>query len=179
MRLARLTFPCGKECANLAGTDSLPTQSHLWNFIGKEAQISAHTSQQFDVALAIMAESKAAAEVNFFRLQTLLDRVAQKIFGADQRKLFRKGDDNRLLDAEHAKAFDLLIQSLQQRWRRFRMQYGSRMRIESDHRGHGIKFARSFDDCAHHQLMAQMQTIKDTERQHRRALDFSVVSSVK
>jgi len=59
------------------------------------------------------------------------------------------------------------------------MQHGSRVRIESDHSGQGIERASAFDDRAHHQLVSQVQTIKDPKGQHRGALDLSVVSSMK
>ena len=58
------------------------------------------------------------------------------------------------------------------------MQHRARMRIESDHSGNGAGLTRPFHDGAHDQLMAQMQSIKHAERQHRRSLNLGVVSSV-
>ncbi len=59
------------------------------------------------------------------------------------------------------------------------MQHRARMRIESDHRRHGAHCARALNDGAHDQLVAQVQTVKHAEREHGRALNFRVVSSVK
>ncbi len=59
------------------------------------------------------------------------------------------------------------------------MQHRARMRIECDHRRHGAQLASALNDSAHDQLMAQMKTVKHAEREHGRALNFRVVSSVK
>ena len=59
------------------------------------------------------------------------------------------------------------------------MQHGSRMRIESDHRGYRSDGARSFNHRAHDQLMSEMQTVEHTEREHGGTMYLGVVSSVK
>jgi hypothetical protein len=51
--------------------------------------------------------------------------------------------------------------------------------IERDNGWDRASRACSFDDGAHDQLVAQMQTIKHAQRQDRWPLDFSVVGTVK
>src|SRR6185436_5091982 len=87
--------------------------------------------------------------------------------------------DDRLLYTEYAKRFDLLIESLQQRRRRFRMQNSTRMRIESDDSRHCTRSTRTLDHSLHNQLVPEVQTIKYTEREHGWSMNSSVVSSVK
>src|SRR6185503_20332339 len=52
------------------------------------------------------------------------------------------------------------------------------MRIESEHGGHCANRLSPFTDRADDQLMTEMQSIKHPEREHRRALNVSVFSSV-
>ena len=59
------------------------------------------------------------------------------------------------------------------------MQDSARMRIERDYGWHCFNRTSAFDNGAHDQLMAQMQTIKDAKRQDSRSLDLGVISSVK
>jgi hypothetical protein len=59
------------------------------------------------------------------------------------------------------------------------MQDSTRMRIESNDSRHRTNLTRSLDNRAHDQLMTEMQTIKNAEREHRRPLNVRVVSSVK
>src|SRR5947208_5445401 len=53
------------------------------------------------------------------------------------------------------------------------------MWIESDDRRHSTNCSRALHDRTHDQLMTKMQSIKNTERKDRRAMDTSVVRSVK
>ena len=62
-------------------------------------------------------------------MQTIDDYVAQEIFGADLGESFVEVNDDRLFDSQNAQGFDFLIERLQERRRRFRMQDGSRMGI--------------------------------------------------
>jgi hypothetical protein len=53
------------------------------------------------------------------------------------------------------------------------------VRIESYHGWDRPSLARPFHYGTHDQLVAKMQTVKHAERQDRRSLNLSVVSSVK
>jgi hypothetical protein len=53
------------------------------------------------------------------------------------------------------------------------------MRIECDHCRHSARGTCALDNRAHDQLVPEMQTIKDTEREHGGSLNLGVVSSVK
>src|SRR5207249_1496554 len=114
-------------------TDASTAKTHLRNFVGKEAEIIADTSQKFDVPFAIMTESKTSAEIDFLRMQTIDEHVAQEIFGTNLGESFIEVNDDRLFDSEHAEGFDFLIKRLQEGRRRFRMQDGARMRLERNH----------------------------------------------
>jgi len=54
-----------------------------------------------------------------------------------------------------------------------------RMRIESDYGWHGSDCICSLYNRTHDQLMAQMQSVKDSESQHRGPENFGIVSSMK
>ena len=84
-----------------------------------------------------------------------------------------------LFDAHHAERFQLLIEGLQQWRRRLRVQHGPRVGLESDHSWHGAGGAGPLNYRAHNQLMADMQSIKDAERQNRRPRNICIVSAVK
>src|SRR6185436_19319845 len=103
---------------HFAGTDPLAAKLHIGNFVRQESQLRADAPEQCDVPFAIVSESEAAAQVNFFCMQSILYDVTQKIFGSDLRKRFIEANDDCLLDSEHAKAFNFLIESLQERRRR-------------------------------------------------------------
>src|SRR5207245_11448357 len=111
--------------------------------------------------------------------QSFFDNVSQKIFGANLRELFCEANNDRLFDAEDAKAFNLLIQSLQQGRGRFRVKYFARMWMESDHGRHGANCASSFGNSSNDQLMTKVQAIKHAERQHRRAGNVGVICTMK
>jgi hypothetical protein len=53
------------------------------------------------------------------------------------------------------------------------------MRIKRNHSRHGTSGTGPFDNCAHDQLMTEMQTIKHAQREYRRSLNLCVVSAVK
>jgi hypothetical protein len=96
-----------------------------------------------------VTKSEAAPEVNFFCMQPILYDVRQKIFSSNLRKLLIETNDDRLLNTEHAKAFNFLIESLQERRRRFGMQHRTRMRIKSYDGGNRTSLTRSFHHRVH------------------------------
>jgi hypothetical protein len=110
-----------------------------------------------------MAKGESLTEINFLRVQTLLDYIKQKSAGGNFRKLVREANDDCLLYAKDAKPLDLLVESLEQRWRRRRMQHGPRMGIECDDCWDSPDRACPFNDRAHDQLVAEVQSIEDPE----------------
>ena len=127
------------------------------NPLGKRAtEFAAETFQQLDISLAFVTKRKAFAEINFLCVQAIENDVAQKVGSANRRKLLRETDDDRLFDSENAEAFDLLIERLQERRRRFGMQHGARVRIECDHGWNCAGLVCSLDDRAHDQLVTEM-----------------------
>src|SRR2546426_1867292 len=111
-------------------------------------------------------------------MQTIDDYVAQEIFGADLGESFVEVNDDRLFDSQNAQGFDFLIECLQERRRRFRMQDGSRVRLERNHGWGSADRACTFDDRLHNELMAQMKAVEHAEREHSWAGNFSVVGTV-
>ena len=132
-----------QQFANATGADPASTQTELRHFISKKAQTFTNRAQQIDVAFTAMAESKTAAEINFFRVQAFDNNIAQKIFGANLREVLIKVNNYGLFDAQHAQRFDFLIKSLQERRRGFGVQQCPRVRFESDHGRHGADRARA------------------------------------
>ena len=96
-------------------------------------------------------------------MQTIDDYVAQEIFGADLGESFVEVNDDRLFDSQNAQGFDFLIECLQERRRRFRMQDGSRMGLEREHSWQGSDRVRTFNDRLHNELMAQMKAVEHAE----------------
>jgi len=111
-------------------------------------------------------------------MQTIDDYVAQEIFGADLGESFVEVNDDRLFDSQNAQGFDFLIERLQERRRRFRMQDGSRMGLEREHSWQGSDRVRTFNDRLHNELMAQMKAVEHAESEHSWAGNFSVVGTV-
>jgi hypothetical protein len=169
----------GEQATDSARTYALMAESHLRHFVGKKPKILADSPQQFDVAFTIVTKREATAKINFFCVQSILDNVAKKILRSSLRKTLIETDYDRLLNTEHAKPFNFLIESLQERWRRFGMQHRARVGIESYHSRDRAGLAGSFHYRAHDQLVAQVKTIKHTERQDRWSLNFGIVGSVK
>ncbi len=135
--------------------------------------------QQLYVAFSIVAKGKAAAEIDFFRMQTIYKDVAQEILRANLCELLIKVNHDRLLDAEHAEGLYLLIESLQQRRGGFRMQNGARVRLERDHRRDGADGASALNHRLHDELMTKVQTVKHAEGQDGWAGNLGVVGTVK
>src|SRR6266581_1992593 len=135
--------------ADTTRADATTAQTHFWNFICKESKVLTDRPQQIDVALAIMAKSKTAAQVNLFCVQTIDYYIAQEVLRADLRKLLIKMNYDGLFNAQHSERFDLLIEGLQQRRRGFGMQDGARMRLEGNNGRRGAGCFCSFDDCLH------------------------------
>jgi hypothetical protein len=152
-----------EQLTNPAGTHAPATQANFGYLARDKAQLTANTAEQFDVSFTVMAKGESLTEINFLRVQTLLDYIKQKLAGGNFRKLFREANDDCLLYAKHAKPLDLLVKSLEQRWRRRRMQHGARMWIECDHCWDSADRACPFNDRAHDQLVAEVQSIEDTE----------------
>jgi hypothetical protein len=96
-----------------------------------------------------MTKGEAAPEVDFLCMQPILNNVREKIFSPNLGKRLVKTNNDRLLDTKHAKAFNFLIESLQERRRRFRMQHGARVRIESYDCRHRACFTCPFNYRAH------------------------------
>src|SRR5205085_5505931 len=109
--------PLREQLSDAARTDALVAQTHFGNFVGEEAQLAAHLPQKLYVPLAPATEREAATEVDLLRVQTFVHHVSQELSGAHARELAREAYDYRLLDAEHAEGFYLLVECLQQ-WRR-------------------------------------------------------------
>ena len=126
-------------------------------------------SQQLDIAFAIVTKRKAAPKINLFRVQSVTTTSRRKSSARIWENALSKSDDDCLFDAQYAQGLHLLIECLQQRWRRLRMQDGARMRLKRDYGRHRANCPRALDDGFHDELMAQMQAIKDAERQHGRA----------
>jgi hypothetical protein len=139
----------------------------------------ADSSQKFDIALATMTERKAAAEINFFRVQAIRNHSAQEIFGANLREVLIKVNDYGLFDPQYAQGFYLLIERLQEGWRGFGMEQSARMRVECDHGGHGARRPGPLNNRFHDQLMPQVQTVEYPQSQHCGSRDFGVVGAVK
>ena len=53
------------------------------------------------------------------------------------------------------------------------------MRIESDGGRHGVNGFRAVHNRLHNALVSEMQTVKNAERQNRRARDVRIVRAVK
>jgi hypothetical protein len=138
-----------QQFPNLAGADALIAELHLGDLVGKKPQFRANAPQQFDISFSIVTESEATPKVNFFCVQSILNHVRQKIFSPNLRKLLIEANYDRLFNTEHTKPFNFLIQSLQERRRRFRMQDGTRMWIESYDGGNRSSLTRSFYNGAH------------------------------
>src|SRR5207244_10330514 len=105
--------PVLQELAYATGADSPSPQTHFRHFVGAKSQTIAYLPQQLYVAFTIVAKGKAAAEIDFFCMQTIYNDVAQKIPRANLCERLIKVNHDRLLDAEHTEGFDLLIESLQ------------------------------------------------------------------
>src|ERR1700738_3557741 len=159
----KINLTARKQLTNPAGTHAPATQTNFWYLARDKAQLAADAAEQFDVSFTVMAKGESLTEINLLRLQTLLDYIKQKFARGNSRKLLREANDDCLLYAQHAKPLNLLIESLEQRWRRLRMQHGARMWIERDHGWDSPDCACSFDDRAHDQLVAEVQSIEDTE----------------
>src|SRR5437667_3165910 len=111
-------------------------------------------------------------------MQTIDDYVAQEIFGADLGESFVEVNDDRLFDSQNAQGFDFLIERLQERRRRFRMQDGSRMGLERKHSWQGADRVRTFNDRLHNELMDQMKAVEHTESQHSGTGEVGICSGV-
>src|SRR5687767_9270688 len=114
-----------------------------------KAEPIAHVFQQIDVAAAVFAEREALAEVNLFCVKPVVDYVVEKLLGRLCGKFAIEQNDDRLLDAEHLKICEPLIERLQQRWCRFGMKHSTRMRIEGDRGRDGIYYLGPIDDRLH------------------------------
>jgi hypothetical protein len=168
-----------QQFANSTRAHAAPTQAHLCYLIGKKAETLTDSPQEIDVALTIMTEGKAAAEINLLCVQPIGNDVAQKIFSANLGKVLIKANNYGLFDAQHAQRLDFLIKGLQE-WRRgFGVQHCPRMRLKSDHSRHRAYRSGAFDHGLHDELMTQMQSVKHAERHHRRADNLGVIGSVK
>jgi hypothetical protein len=160
------------------GPAALFAEADLRHLICKEPQLLADSPQQLDISFAIVTEGEAATEINFLCLQPLLHYVSQKIFSANLGELFIETNDNGLFDTEYPKPFDFLIEGLQKRRRRFGMQNGARMWVESNYGWNRAGRTRPLHHSTHDQLMPKVQPIKYAERQHRRSLYLGVIGSV-
>src|SRR5260370_81206 len=168
-----------KQYAYPTGTDAPSRRTHFRDFVSEKSQAIALLPQQLYVAFTIVSKGKAAAEIDFFRMQTIYDNVAQKILRVNLCECLIKMNNDGLFYAQHAQGFDFLIESLQQRRSGFGVQHGPRVRLERDHRRHSADRARPLDYCLHDELMPQMQTVKHTQGQDGRAGDLGVVGTVK
>ena len=168
----------GTQPADAAGADAPAAQAHLRHLVGEEAEFAAHPSKQIYVPLAPAPEGEAAAEISLPRLKPLVHNVAQKLFGAARGELAREAYDYRLLDAEHAEGFDLLVEGLQQGRRGLGVQHGARVRVEGYDGRHRRGGARTFDHAPDDELVAEVQPVEHAERQHRRPRYLRVLVSV-
>ena len=73
-----------------------------------------------------------------------------------------------LFDSQHAQGFDFLIEGLQQWGRRFRMQDCARMRLKGYDSWNGRGARARSTTVFMIELMPEMQTVKDAERQDSR-----------
>jgi hypothetical protein len=156
----------GKKFADRRRTDPLAAENDLRNLVGNETKLGAHRSQEIDVPAAAFSECKALSEVHLFCLKPLVDDIAKKVLGRLRGKLFVERDHDGLLDAENLEICQPLIQRLQQRRCGFSMKNRSRMRIERYRRSNGIDDLRPLDDGLHYLLMAEMQAVKNAQRQN-------------
>ena len=140
---------------------------------------AAHFSEERYVAAAIFAESKAFAQIDLLRMQTVANDIVQEILGRLRRKLKRKRNDYSLLDSENRKICKPLVECLEQRWSRFGMQDCSRMRVKCNGRRHCTNSSSTVDDVTHYPLMPEMQAVKYAERKDGRPRDVSVFGAMK
>src|SRR5690606_37872920 len=117
--------------------------------------------------------------MHLFRVEPIMDDLANKLVSRLVGELLVKLDDDRLLYPKHLKIREPLVQRLQQRRGRFGMQHRPRMRVKSDRRRHRIDGASTLDHRLHYPLVPQMQTVKNAQRQNRRPLNIRVLSPVK
>jgi hypothetical protein len=168
-----------QEFANASRTYPASTQTNFRDLVGEKPETLTDGAQQLDVAFTFMTERKSTTEIYFPSVQPIDDDITQEILGAYLGKGLVEVNDDGLFDAEHAERLHFLIEGLQE-WRRgLGMQDGAGMRLESNHGRHGANCSRSLDHRLHDQLVTKMQAVEHTERQHGRACDVSVVSSVK
>jgi hypothetical protein len=97
----------------------LIAQTNFFNFVGEKSEFRADFSQQLDISAAICAEREAFAQVNFSRLKSFVDNVAQKNFGVLRGEIFVETNDDCLPMPRNSKRGQSLIERLQQRRRIF------------------------------------------------------------
>src|SRR5262249_49274049 len=80
---ARQIYPATREqLAHLARTHALAAEFHFRHFARDETELAAESSEQFDIACAIMTEREALAEINLAGMQAIHHHVFNELFGA-------------------------------------------------------------------------------------------------
>ena len=108
-----------------------------------------------------------------------MNNIADEFLSRLSGKFTRKIDHDRLLDAEEFEVREPLIERLEQRWGRLRMENGTRMRIERDGGRNRVGAFRTLDDGSNYLLMPEVQSVEHAERQNARQGDIRTLSSVK
>ena len=86
---------------NFARTNATSTYFDLRNLTRNKAKLIAHTFEQLDVALTIVAKREALSQIDLSRVQTIDDYITQKVLSANGCKLFREPHHNRLFDTQN------------------------------------------------------------------------------
>jgi len=152
-----------QQLANATRADASSAQTQLRHLVSKKAETLTDNSQEADITLAAMTEGKAAAEVDLFRVQPIGNYRPQEITRANLGEVLIKANDYGLFDSQHAQRLYLLIEGLEERRRRFRMEQCARVRVERDHRWHGARRPSPLNNRFHDELMPEMQAVEHAQ----------------
>jgi hypothetical protein len=123
-----------------------------------------------------VSERETVTQINLASIEAAEDESQQKIFGAHVRKLRCEIEHNRLIDAQPLHPIGLLVECLEQRRGRFRVQDGAWMRFERNDSGGHVQGSGPLDHSTHYQLMGEMKPIEHAKGKNRRRFDPGVVN---
>lgn len=148
------------------------------HFVGDKSELGTHLLQQIDIAAAALAKCKAFTEINLFCVQPVMNDLVEKVIGRMRGEFLVERDHDRLFDTEHIKISQALIQCLQQRRGRIRMQYGAWMRVKGDGGRVCADLICPVYDRPHYPLVAEVQAVKNAQRQDGGLLYIRVLCAV-
>jgi len=147
------------------------SEADLRHLTGTKTKPFADISKDLDIALSIVTEGEALSEIDLPSHETVADKTLYKVDCREVSELRSEVKHDDLTHAEVLESLHLLMKRLEKWWCRFGLQDLAGMGIKSDQRGCRVDEQRALDDSMNDCLMAEVKSVKYSERKHGGAAD--------